>query len=145
MSGAKCATMFAVLASPDWTELFFYPIPLCSCPLCGLPTRGREPCEWCRVKFVSRSIRSAAFLSYTWGHSRSPAYAFKAPGHFPEELRQQILRLFAWMAHKKYRHLADLAFVIGAPPRRSIAWGQGGHLDELLSAVEQANFRVLRN
>ena len=94
---------------------------------------------------IPQLVRSSAFLSYTWGHSHSPAYAFKNRRNFDEELRREICRYFGWMAHARFRDMAGMAYVIGVPPRATIQWGMQDHLDDLLLAVEQTNFDVLRN
>jgi hypothetical protein len=49
------------------------------------------------------------------------------------------------MAHAQLSRLSDAAVVVGAPPRTTIPWGLGDHLDDLLCSIEQVNFRVLRN
>jgi hypothetical protein len=90
-------------------------------------------------------VGSASYLSYTWGRSHSPAYAFKNRNRFDEELRQEIVRLFGWMAYTRFRHIGEAACVVGAPPRTTIQWGMQDHLDDLLLAIEQVNFCVLRN
>ena len=90
-------------------------------------------------------IRSATYLSYSWGRSRSPCYAFKTRKNFDQALRDQITNLFGWMAHAQLSRLAETALVIGVPPRTTIKWGMENHLDDLLCAIEQVNFSVLRN
>jgi len=40
--------------------------------------------------------------------------------------------------------MRDQAYVIGVPPRQSYQWGMQDHLDDLLCALEQVNFQVLR-
>jgi pyrimidine operon attenuation protein/uracil phosphoribosyltransferase len=94
---------------------------------------------------LPQQIQSATYLSYTWGRSRSPGYAFKTPEKFDDGLREQITKLFGWMAYKQMANLTDASVVVGAPPRTTIKWGVQDHLDELLCAIEQVNFRVLRN
>jgi hypothetical protein len=122
---------------------------LSDCPI-GMPdlpspTRDGNPCALCSRLKMPEVVRSAVFLSYTWGHSRSPAYAFKTRKNFDEDLRQVIASWFGWMAHGRYRHLSDAACVIGAPPRRTKQWGLHDHLNDLLLAVEQVNFQVVRD
>jgi hypothetical protein len=105
-----------------WTEFFFYPILQPSCPICALPGVGGDCCVYCRRLNLPREIRSGAYLSYTWRHSRSPAYAFKTRENFEQDLRDEITRLFGWMAHSRFSHMADSAFVIGVPPRTTLQW-----------------------
>ena len=47
------------------------------------------------------------------------------------------------MAWSRFRDISDEAIVIGLPPR-SLRWRMQDHLDPLLTAVEEANFRVRR-
>src|SRR5512147_2115060 len=91
----------------NWTELFFYPVIPRACPVCAIPTPDGNCCEWCTNKRLQQYIRSSAFLSYTWGRSHSPAYAFKTRDHFDEGLRLRILKLFEWMAYSSYVHLSN--------------------------------------
>jgi predicted amidophosphoribosyltransferase len=94
---------------------------------------------------LSSRIHSASFLSYSWGRSASPAYAFKHPEKFKQPLRNKIMDLFGWMAQAHLAHLSDSAVVIGVPPQTTKEWRRDDHLDDLLCAIEQVNFRVSRN
>jgi len=132
-----------VFAPGHWAEFFFYPVPPRHCPICGYPAdNNTEQC--CRWRPLQLRSRTSAFLSYTWGRSRSPAYAFKVRKDFDEELRIAIAELFGFMAWSRFRQMSDEAVVIGVPPRRSFQWGMQDHLEPLLSAVEEVNFQVLR-
>jgi hypothetical protein len=129
----------------DWTEFFFYPVLPSSCPICAIPSVDRNICCSCRGLNLQGQIRSAAFLSYTWGRSASPACAFKNREKFEPQWRNKITDLFGWMAHAQLTHLSDSAVVVGVPPRRTIKWGLQDHLADLLCAMEQVNVRVLRD
>lgn len=128
-----------------WTNLFFYPVTPSHCWLCALPTSQGDWCDSCAQRRLAARPTSAAFLSYTWGRSRSPAYAFKARRDFDDGLRKQIVKTFGWIAHGAFFKILRKAYVVGVPPRTTFQWGREDHLDDLLSGLEhQLNLRVLR-
>ena len=147
--GSRCTIEDNVLAESfpkHWTDLFFYPISSPSCLLCAYPlSNANEICpNKCNMDASSAICRSS-FLSYTWGRSRSPAYAFKVKKDFDPGLRESIVSLFSWLAHCSFRDIASSAVVVGAPPRRTYQWGTQDHLDDLPFAMECSNFEVIRD
>jgi len=127
----------------SWTEFFFYPITPSHCPTCAYPGEHDPIRARLEQQRFAGVVTSAASFSYTWGHSRSPAYAFKTRDKFDEGLRVEIARLFSWMVWRRFRNVLEDTYVVGVPPRRSFRYGTQSHLDDLLHAVEEVNIQVL--
>ncbi|MBI3473726.1 MAG: hypothetical protein HY013_20415, partial [Candidatus Solibacter usitatus] len=108
------------------------------------PTTLGDFCQLCARRPLAARPASAVFLSYTWGRSQSPAYAFKVRKDFDDGLRKHIIKAFGWLAYKAFSSVQDEAVVIGVPPRTTFQWGMQDHLNDLLLALEQTNFQILR-
>lgn len=119
-----------------WTKYFFYPVTPIHCSFCAYPLDSGQACPACRCRHVVYPPSSATFLSYTWGRSHSPAYAFKTRTNFEEDLRRAIVAAFNQLANAVFDAGNELDYIVPVPPNKSFQWGQQYHLNDLIVGLE---------